>query len=541
MYLYNVMKKICIVHYNTPYALTCLIKSINLHVNDAYIYVFENSDKELFVNTFDNVEIFDNSHGQILDYEALLKKYPNKKCGERNKWASFKHCLAIDKCFELINDNFVLLDSDVLVKKDFSELYQEDKICVGSYEPNKRRIAPYLCFINVKLCKQYNIRYYNENFMHGLGISKQDDLFDTGYYFYKCLKEHDIKNIDINDYIIHYKGGSWEDSKRKVTCTLEEWVNFFKQYWEYADEERYIISLTSWPKRINNIPIVLDSILKQTILPYKICINLSIEEFPQKEKSIPSNVIDFIHEHNDIIEIHWLIHNTKTWKKIIPTLYRYPYDCIICIDDDFIYPNNFIETFVTKHQQEPLYPLSGVNYKLLEGNIQHCGTGSLDKLKFIQKSLETITKDVYNCGSTDTFYTYCYKDIKMKYVGKQFHTNLKAISNNDGYSKTHGISIIEAWQYCKKIPLDYNGKKIIEYICQNEYNIPIVIEGLNIKQTINNKENKITENFLNNDHITSVKNKKEHKKTLETIVNTRSQYNKKKLNEKLLSSMYENF
>lgn len=531
------MKKICIVHYNTPYALTCLIKSINLHVNDAYIYVFENSDKELFVNTFDNVEIFDNSHGQILDYEALLKKYPNKKCGERNKWASFKHCLAIDKCFELINDNFVLLDSDVLVKNDFSELYQEDKICVGSYESKKHRIAPYLCFINVKLCKQYNIRYYNEKFMHGLGVSKQDDLFDTGYYFYKCLKEHEIKNIDINDYIIHYKGGSWEDTNRKVTCTLNEWVDFFKQYWEYIEKERYIVTLTSWPKRINNLPIVLDSILKQTILPYKICINLSIEEFPQKEKSIPSNVMDFIHEHNDIIEIHWLIHNTKTWKKIIPTLYRYPHDCIICIDDDLIYPNDFIETFVTKHQQEPLYPLSGVNYKLLEDNIQHCGTGSLDKLNFIQKSLETITKDVYNYGSTDTFYTYCYKDIKMKYVGKKFHTNLKGISNNDGYSKTHRINVKNAWQYCNKIPLNNNGKKIIEYICQNEYTIPIVIEGLNINQVKNYKEDKIMENLLNNYYITS--SKKEQKEIVRTITNTRP-YFKKKIDDKIINAIYDN-
>ena len=122
------MKKICIVHYNTPYALTCLIKSINLHVNNAYIYVFENSDKELFVNTFDNVEVFDNSHGQIINYEELLKKYPNKQCGERNKWASFKHCLAVDKCFELIDDSFVLMDSDILIKKDFSELFMRFKI-----------------------------------------------------------------------------------------------------------------------------------------------------------------------------------------------------------------------------------------------------------------------------------------------------------------------------------------------------------------------------------------------------------------------------
>ena len=48
------------------------------------------------------------------------------------------------------------------------------------------------------------------------------------------------------------------------------------------------------------------SVCQVNMNAYKICINLSIEEFPQKEKSIPSNVMDFIHEHNDIIEIHYI-------------------------------------------------------------------------------------------------------------------------------------------------------------------------------------------------------------------------------------------
>ena len=127
-------KNVCIVHYNTPYALTCLIKSINMHVNDAYIYIFENSDKDKFINTFDNVKIFDNSEGQIINFEKILEQHPEHYKGTLNNYASFKHCISIQKCIELIDENFVLLDSDVLIKKDFSDLYQEDNIFVGDIQ-----------------------------------------------------------------------------------------------------------------------------------------------------------------------------------------------------------------------------------------------------------------------------------------------------------------------------------------------------------------------------------------------------------------------
>lgn len=530
------MKKICIVHYNTPYALTCLIKSINLHVNDCHIYVFENSDKDKFNNIFDNVEIFDNSKGEIIDYDEILKKYPNKECGKRNNWASFKHCLAIDKCFDLINDNFILMDSDILIKKDFSSLYQEDKLCVGSYEKYKQRIAPYICFINVNSCKKHNIRYYNDNYMHGLGISENDYIYDTGYYFTKQISKDYITDININDYIIHYKGGSWEDTSRKIPFTLNEWVDNFKQYWEKSEEERYIITLTSWPKRIHNIPIVLNDILEQTILPHKICLNLSIEEFPKKEESLPESVIQYINKNKNIIEIHWLVHNTKTWKKIIPTLYRYPNDCIICIDDDVHYPKDFIETFVKMHEKMPNSPLSGVNYKICQENIQHCGTGSLDKLSFIQTQLETITKEVFNEGSTDTFYTYCYKmnNSKMQYVGKIFHTNLKSISNNDPYSLTHHISVKKTWSVCNMIPLNNDGRQIIEYICQDEYTCPITIEGLTVKtNTI-----KYIDDPLLQDYPTIIEERKViYKPKGRTIYRPE----KKNEDDTLISSIYDNF
>jgi len=58
------------------------------------------------------------------------------------------------------------------------------------------------------------------------------------------------------------------------------------------------------------------------------------------------------------------LHNTKIWKKSIPALLKYPNSWILCIDDDFLYPNDFIETFSNAHKNNPNIPLSGVNLRM---------------------------------------------------------------------------------------------------------------------------------------------------------------------------------
>lgn len=235
-------KNVCIVHYNTPYVLTCLIHSINKHVSNTKIYIFENSDKDIFVNTFDNVKVFDNSKGQILDYETILEKYPERHLtpSAKRKWGSFKHCLAIQKCMELINEPFILMDSDVLIKKDFSNLYQEDKIFIGEIEKISKyfelRVAPYLCFINVNKCKEYNINYYNDDIL-GLKLNKDKRLAnDTGCHFYKNSKKYKHGLITLNEYIIHYGEGSlnlFENNKP----TLLEWINNNRNLWDNTNEQ----------------------------------------------------------------------------------------------------------------------------------------------------------------------------------------------------------------------------------------------------------------------------------------------------------------
>lgn len=234
-------KRFVIVHYNTPLLTECLVRSINLFVENAIIYIFDNSDKDPFIGNFDNVIIFDNTNGQIIDFDKWLEKYPNRfrSNGKSNKWGSAKHCYSVEKCMELIGENFILLDSDVLLKKDCSDLFDDKYIYCGEVitQPKStvKRVLPFICFINVQLCKKYCVHYFDENHMHGLCYNiknKYADRYDTGGGFYINSKKFTHKDIKYSDYIIHYGNGSWNKKGVIHQKKPAEWTNSNKKYWD---------------------------------------------------------------------------------------------------------------------------------------------------------------------------------------------------------------------------------------------------------------------------------------------------------------------
>lgn len=224
------MKKILIVNYNTTFATQCLIKSINKNVKDTYIYVFDNSDKEKFVNIFDNVEVFDNTNGDIINFTEIIKQYhPEYTHKTDSTFASFEHCISIQKAIELIDDNFVLIDSDVLITNDFSHMYQEDKITVGWKQTWGDRICPVLQYINVKMCKEHNISYYNDNIIDSQKNERKN--YDTGSYFTEQIRNNNLpfEDIYIFYYVIHYGGGS-RDLEYEIS--LIDWCYAYKSLWK---------------------------------------------------------------------------------------------------------------------------------------------------------------------------------------------------------------------------------------------------------------------------------------------------------------------
>lgn len=245
-------KSIVIINFNTQKLTDACIRSVNKHTPGCNIFVFDNSDKEPFKNSFDNVQVIDNTKGEIINFEKWLENYPtNKKSMEATKTkGSAKHCYTVEKCMSIFSNGFLLLDSDVLVKKDISWIWDENYMYCGDviYQPNSKikRVLPYVCYINSKMCLENNVHYFDDNYMHGLNKTAKSERYDTGAGFYLNAAKFPHKEFKHEDYIVHYKGGSWFDTYKNYEMhkkngkreflSDEEWLELNKEYWEDCQE-----------------------------------------------------------------------------------------------------------------------------------------------------------------------------------------------------------------------------------------------------------------------------------------------------------------
>lgn len=111
--------------------------------------------------------------------------------------------------------------------------------------------------------------------------------------------------------------------------------------------KKIIVSLTSWPKRINNVATVVKSLLNQDLEPDIIQINLSCLEFKKKEKNLPYDLRMLI-KNDSRVQIVWVDRNDGVFKKLIPTLQKhYGEDyLLLSVDDDWIYRHDYIKMMV---------------------------------------------------------------------------------------------------------------------------------------------------------------------------------------------------
>lgn len=114
-----------------------------------------------------------------------------------------------------------------------------------------------------------------------------------------------------------------------------------KQY----QNEKAIISLTSWKARINTVSKTLFSLIQQCP-GFHIVLVLSEEEFPKKEAELPENLMLFIK--NDLIELLWVYKNYKSFKKVLFTMDKYREVPVISADDDCIYTCNYAQELYDK-------------------------------------------------------------------------------------------------------------------------------------------------------------------------------------------------
>jgi len=121
-----------------------------------------------------------------------------------------------------------------------------------------------------------------------------------------------------------------------------------------------IVSLTSFPARINNLWLVIESMFRQTIQPDKIIVWLSVKQFPDI-KSVPKNLLR-LQERG--LEIRLVPDDLRSHKKYIYAMTEYPESIVITIDDDIFYHSNTIQYLIDSHQAYPNDVIANIAHQL---------------------------------------------------------------------------------------------------------------------------------------------------------------------------------
>ena len=230
------MKQVLIIHYNTPELADAAIRSLNKTTAGCHVTVFDNSDERPFTTDLGNVDVLDNTDGRLINFGILLSRHTDK-VENRSNWGSFKHCLSVDFCMNVLDGDFVLMDSDVLIKKDISSFWDESVAWAGCVHNNAARfgwpmilrIKPYLCYLNVPMLKEHDIRYFNEEKMWFLSNKKPNMYYDTGAWLLEDCTNKGLcgSSIDLDEYALHFRHGSWKD---KDGCA---WLKENEHLWKY--------------------------------------------------------------------------------------------------------------------------------------------------------------------------------------------------------------------------------------------------------------------------------------------------------------------
>lgn len=112
-------------------------------------------------------------------------------------------------------------------------------------------------------------------------------------------------------------------------------------------ESDIVISFTTYSKRVNQAHIVIESLFRQTQQANRIILWLAKEEF--SDDTIP---LILKRQIDRGLEIKYC-EDIKSYKKLLPTLSLTPDSIIITVDDDYIYPLNFVENLLRVHFQYP--------------------------------------------------------------------------------------------------------------------------------------------------------------------------------------------
>lgn len=135
-----------------------------------------------------------------------------------------------------------------------------------------------------------------------------------------------------------------------ISNRLQELKNQENCSIDLSYKEDLVISLTTYPARIDTVNQTIKTLLNQSFKPKKIVLVLGEDKFLNKENDLPENLKTLL---NDKFEILWTSKDLRSYTKLIPTLKKYPNDIIVTADDDIIYPKDWLENLYNAYKKSP--------------------------------------------------------------------------------------------------------------------------------------------------------------------------------------------
>ena len=113
---------------------------------------------------------------------------------------------------------------------------------------------------------------------------------------------------------------------------------------------KIVISLTSYPARINTVYQVIESLFKQQKKADEIVLWLSASEFPNRQADLPDNLNELMGRNG--FRIEWVKENLKSHKKYFYAL-QHTENITITVDDDVYYSDTMVSSLMASYRLHP--------------------------------------------------------------------------------------------------------------------------------------------------------------------------------------------
>lgn len=163
--------------------------------------------------------------------------------------------------------------------------------------------------------------------------------------------------------------GNWKSrAAQKTIGRIEAYYNvFLRRFYERYPRrnigvtnnkrpQKIIVSLTSFPARIDTVWLTIESLFQQRTKADKIILWLAEEQFAGRE-ALPQRLLD---AEKRGLTIRFC-DDLKSHKKYFYAMQEYPDDLIVLADDDAFYPRDMLKKLLALHEQYPLDIISSTS------------------------------------------------------------------------------------------------------------------------------------------------------------------------------------